>query len=285
MTKTKPDSVHLEVLYPTVRVRSKRAGGSGTILWSQEIDDEFVTFVLTNHHVIEDLITVQKEYDPMIGREVPRETRGTATVEFFRYKYGSRNIGTYSVDADVETYSKPQDMALLRLRNIEKADFIATLPPQGREKEIRLFDTVYAVGAALGHPPIATQGIITYMDDEIDDYEYWMSNAQIIFGNSGGSVYLKDTHEFIGMPSRVAVAQIGWSTDTITHMGYFIPFWRVYDWLKDEYYHFIYDNDADYQQCEDDRNRAKEEQRRLLDVRAAQEVGPSVHKQHNLDGS
>ena len=272
MTKIQPSLEHIEILYPTVRVRSKKAGGSGTVLWSEEVDDEFITYVLTNHHVIEDLITVAKEYDPLVGRDLPRETRGTATVEFFKYKYGSRAIGTYSVEADIVTYGKREDLALLKLRNVEKADYIAKLPPKGKEKEIKIFDKVYAVGASLGHPPIATQGTIVYMDDEIDDEEYWMSTAQTIFGNSGGAVFLSDTHEFIGVPSRISVSAIGWALSAITHMGYFIPFWRVYKWLEEEYYHFIYDSSVDYGQCEKDRKRSKEEQRRLIDVRAAQDV-------------
>jgi S1-C subfamily serine protease len=272
MAKLKPSSKHLEVLYPTVRVRAGSKGGSGTVLWSQEVDDEFVTFVLTNHHVIVDLIEVKKEYDPRLGREMPKETRGTAQVEFFRYKDGSRAIGTYSVDADVVTYSKSEDLALLRLRDIEQAKYVAKLPPPEKVSEIRIFDACHAVGASLGHAPIATDGSIVSMDDEIKEKEYWMTTAQTIFGNSGGAIFLADTHEFIGVPSMISVSTIGWAMSAITHMGYFIPFWRVYDWLEEEYYNFIYDESVSFEQCDKDRVQAKEDQTRLLDVRAAQEL-------------
>ncbi|MHC4181806.1 MAG: S1 family peptidase [Planctomycetota bacterium] len=275
--KIEPKAVHKEVLYPTVRVRTKKAGGSGTVLWSQEVDDEYVTFVLTNHHVIADVINVGEKYDPLVGRKIPRETRGTVTVEFFKYKYGSRNIGTYSVEADVVAYEDEQDIALLKLRNIEQAEYVAKLPPPERTKEIQLLDEVYAVGAALGHPPLMTTGHINYMDDEIDEYEYWLTNAQVSFGNSGGSVYLKETHEFIGIPSRVAVALVGFGTSPIDHMAYFIPFWRVYKWLEEQYYTFIFDDSVTYEQCDEARTQAKEEQQRLVDVYEAQKhkVGTS----------
>ena len=89
--------VHTGVLYPVVRVRSKKSGGSGTVIWSDLVDDEYHTFVLTNHHVIKDLITVEDKYNPFVQRHIPTETRGTAHVERFRYQRGSRIEGTFSV--------------------------------------------------------------------------------------------------------------------------------------------------------------------------------------------
>jgi hypothetical protein len=284
--KIEPKAVHKECLYPTVRVRTKKAGGSGTVLWSQEVDDEFVTFVLTNHHVIADVINVGEKYDPLVGRKIPRETRGTVTVEFFKYKYGSRNVGTYSVEADVVAYEDEQDVALLKLRDIEQAEYVARLPPDERTKEIQLLDEVYAVGASLGHPPLMTSGRINYMDDEIDEYEYWLTDAEVSFGSSGGSVYLKDTHEFIGVPSRVAVTLVGFGTSPVDHMAWFIPFWRVYKWLEEQYYHFIFGDSATYKQCEEARKQAKEEQQRLVDVYEAQKQKVSVrHTNRYFDAS
>ncbi len=262
--------VHTGVLYPVVRVRSKKSGGSGTVIWSDEVDGDYNTFVLTNHHVIKDLITVEDKYNAFVQRHIPAETRGTAHVERFRYQRGSRIEGTFSVTADIVAYDEKQDIALLKLRTPNEADYVAKLAPVGREKEIKLLDRVYAVGAALGHPPIVTAGRINYMDDEIEDYEYWLSDAQIIFGNSGGAVFLQDSHEFIGIPSRLDVAQIGWSLDPITHMGYFVPFPRIWDWLKDQYFHFIIDDSVTYQQCEEERNKAQDEARRMVDILSAQ---------------
>jgi S1-C subfamily serine protease len=272
MVSIEPKAEHIGALYPTVRVRAKSAGGSGTVLWSKEVNGEYVTFVLTNHHVIKSLINVEKKYRPDLKRELPVETRGTAQVEFFQYRDGSRNDRTYSVKADIVAYEEDQDLALLQVRSVQKAEYIAKLAPRGKEVEIQLFDKVYAVGAAMGHPPIATVGHITHMDDEIEDFEYWMTTAQIIFGNSGGAVFLAETLEFIGVPSRVAVANIGWSSSAITHMGYFIPFWRIYDWLEDNYYQFIFDSDVDYEWCEEEREKVQEAKQRWIDIQVAQDL-------------
>ena len=167
-------------------------------------------------------------------------------------------------------YDEKQDVALLKLRSINKIEHVARLAPLGKDKEIRLLDRVYAVGAALGHPPMVTAGRINFMDDEIEDYEFWLSDAQIIFGNSGGAIFLQDTFEFIGIPSRIDVVQIGWSVNAITHMGFFIPFTRIWDWLESQYYHFITDDSVSYEQCEEERVKAQEDARRVVDVLSAQ---------------
>ena len=76
-----------------------------------------------------------------------------------------------------------------------------------------------------------------------------MSSAQIIYGNSGGAIFLKDTGEFIGVPSMIAVTgYMGMSA--ITHMGFFIPIFRVYNFLEDNVFQFIYDNTYTSAQCE-----------------------------------
>jgi len=249
---------HDGVLYPTVLVRTRNASGSGTVLYSKlknKSKSEYETYVLTNHHVIDDCIKISKEWDPMLEATVKKETRSTVNVEFYRYKHYSRCIGRFSVEADIVTYSKDQDVALLKLRSVEKVPAIAHLYLSSI-KDIHVFDKVVACGCQLAHPPIHTRGEIMFMDDEIDNYNFWLSNAQIIFGSSGGGIYLNKNskYEFIGIPSRIAIS--GWS-DAVTHMGYFIPIDRIFGWLKEEYYHFIYDSKIDSTKCEKLRDRKK----------------------------
>ena len=42
-------------------------------------------------------------------------------------------------------------------------------------------------------------------------------------------------------------------SDAITHMGYFIPIDRVYKLLEENDYHFIYDKDVSFEDCENAR--------------------------------
>ncbi len=262
---------HEQMLYPTVRVRCLGVGGSGTVVYSgKNKKGEYETYVVTNHHVIESGIVVKKVWDSKLGKDIKKDIRSTATVEFFKYNNYSRCIGNFGVESDIVAYDSEQDMALLRLRDKENsAKHVAKIYPKNKIRNIHVFDRVYAVGAALGHAPLQTPGEITHMDDEIENYKYWMSNAQTIYGNSGGAIYrFGDNYEYIGIPSRISVSLSGFSATPITHMGFFIPIDRIYDFLQKNCYDFIYDSTRTIEQCEKTRKREKDRERKLLESRA-----------------
>ena len=248
---------HEQMFYPTVRVRTKRAGGSGTVVYSKKYKDEVYTYVITNHHVVADSVKVEKKWDSVLKRKVDKEILDTVFVEFFRYNNYSHTVGSFAVEADIVAYSEVdggQDWALLRVRDKEnKADWVANMFQLKELENIHIFDEVYAVGASLGHPPVASDGHISYMDDEIDHYKYWMSSAPTIFGNSGGAVYrwndVSKQYEYIGIPSRISIQPMGFSADAITHMGYFIPIDRIYNLLEENDYQFIYDDSKSIEEC------------------------------------
>jgi len=238
------DTLNRQTLYPTVRVRAKKTGGSGTILYSKPCDkvkDEYETYILTNHHVIEDLITVMKEWNPLLKKDVKVEKRGTAQVEIFKYKHFSRVVGAVSLEADLVAYNRDEDLALLKLRDIEQAKFVAELFPQNEEKTLRLYEDIYACGASMGHPPIATKGHLMFMDDEIENKQYYMSSAPIIYGNSGGGAYIERGGKLLllGVPARITT--LGWGFSAIEHMGFFIPVGRIYKFFDNQIFQFIYD--------------------------------------------
>ena len=264
---------HNEMFYPTVRVRTMNAGGSGTVVYSKKHDDKVHTYVVTNHHVVADCINVTKKWNPIKKKKIDTEVLDTVSVEFFKYNNYSHCIGSFAVEADIVAYSEyegGQDWALLRLRDKENvSDYIANLFPLNDIESVHIFDKVFAVGASLGHPPIATEGHICFMDDEIDHYKYWMSTAQTIFGNSGGACYRwspsRKTYEWIGVPSRISVQPMGFSADAITHMGYFIPINRIYNLLDENHYQFIYDNTYSIEDCNKNRKKNTEDEKKLLD--------------------
>ena len=257
---------HEQMFYPTVRVRTKKAGGSGTVVYSKEHKGEVYTYVITNHHVIADSVKIEKKWDSVLKRKTDKEKLDTVFVEFFRYNNYSHTVGSFAVEADIVAYSEVeggQDWALLRVRDKENtADWVANMFPLDDIDNVHIFDQSYAVGASLGHPPVASEGMITYMDDEIDSYKYWMSSAPTIFGNSGGAVYRwsdnRKRYEYIGIPSRISIQPMGFSADAITHMGYFIPIERVYKLLEENDYQFIYDDKISIDDC----NKARDEKQK-----------------------
>ncbi len=258
---------HEKILVPCVRVRAGTAGGSGTVLYSEPDGEEgYSTYVLTNHHVVEDLIKVDKKWSTLLKRDVKTDIFGIPNVEFFKWRWESRVIGAQSIEADIMTYDADEDLALLRLRSDDKY-VAATMYPRNKEKELRLTMPVMAVGAALGEPPVVTGGFLTQFGREIDNKEYWLQTAPTIYGNSGGAVFLQDSYEFIGVPARIGVSMAGFSADAITHLSFIVPVTRVYEFLEAQLFRFIYDNTFSEKSEKAERERRRKEEERMLAAR------------------
>lgn len=232
--------LHEKILYPVVRIEFKNLGGSGTVIYSKkQPNNKCKTFVLTNHHVIANAISVVKEWDALLKIDIKREKKEIVRVDIFRYTNLSVSGGRTSWDADIITYNKDEDLALLELRSEDCYAYVAKLLPRNKVTSLRIFMKTFAVGAALARPPFPTEGRITSLNVLFENLRYEMSSAQIIFGNSGGSMFLQDTLEFIGIPSRVSVA--GFST-IVVHMGFYIPIERIYNWFEKEKIRFLYNS-------------------------------------------
>ena len=263
--------LHKEMLWTTVRVRTLKSGGSGTVIWSgANANGKYHTYVLTCEHVVDDLIKIEKKWDEIAKVERKMEVLGKPSVQIFYYENYSRCKGSSGEHrANIVAYSKDDDIALLELERYETPiRYVAHLYPRDELDKIHVFDEVYCVGAAMGHEPIATKGIISYMDEIIDGKEYWMSTAQSIFGNSGGAVFRwskeRKRFEFLGMPARITVAMFGFSADAITHMGFFVPINRIYKFLENNCYQFIYDPNYTFEKCQEMRKKKEEERKKMI---------------------
>jgi len=251
---------HVAMIYPVVRITVGETAGSGTIIYSKVNEKgTYSTYILTNNHVIEEAITITEEWDSDLQQMVKREKRGIVYVEMFRYKNLSTPIGTLKIEADIEIYNKDEDTAIVKLRSEKLADYIAKLYPRGKEADLKVMDETVAVGCSLAFPPLPTTGIITRKNFQIQSLPYHMSSAQIIYGNSGGAMFLDATGELIGIPSMLVVA--GWFTP-ITHMGLFVPIERIYTWLEKEHYDFIFDGTKNEKTCLELRKKEIEEKKK-----------------------
>ena len=253
-----------DVLRANCRIRSGNVGGSGTVIYSKENEDGgFSTYILTNHHVVENNIKVDKKWSPLLKRDVKVDVLGTVEAHFFKFQHKSRAIGATAIEADIMTYDKDEDLALLRLRDDEGVNAVAKLYPRGQESSLRLGMGLICIGCGLGEPPVITAGRLSCFNREIDNKEFWLSTAASIYGNSGGAVYIEDTSEFIGVPARIAVTGI-LGGDAITHLSYLIPITRVYKFLEDQMFRFIYDPSfTEAGEAKEREKKQKEEERRM----------------------
>jgi hypothetical protein len=149
-------------------------------------------------------------------------------------------------------------MALLKLRDIKKYEFVADMFP--KESFLEMLMELYCVGCGLGQRPLMTHGFLTGIGIEIENYDYMLSSAPSIFGNSGGAVFTVETLQFVGIPSRVSVSGGMFGGSPIPHMGYFIPIDRVYNFLDEQRYQFIYDSNFTVTKCDKLREQKREKE-------------------------
>ena len=272
---------HKHMLYPTVRVRTGKAGGSGTLIYSKQVPNAeegiFESYVLTNEHVIDDNIKVEKKWSTLLKREVKTDILAECSVEMFNFEYGSWEAGHSAYRSEIMCYDKDMDIGLLKIRSEKPFDNVAKMFPRGEHKtQLRLFQPVYAVGCGLGHPPLQTGGELAGFTDIMDNYPYWLSTAPTIFGNSGGSVYLDGTYELIGVPSRIAVIASGFSADAITHMSYFIPIQSIYNFLEDQLFDFIFDPNVTSDECAGQRKHKRDRDEKNMAVDVEKDAEPAA---------
>jgi len=252
---------HNEVIYPTVRVICFDAGGSGTVVFSKKNGNGNVeTYIITNYHVVESAISIEEKWVASLGKKVDKELKRTVRVETFKYIKFSRHVGGTSIEADIVAYDQDEDIALLKTRDTENIVMhVANIFPISDIDNIFITDVIYNVGATHNHPPFSTIGEIAFMDDEIDNYNYWMVTAACSFGSSGGATMRWDSKryrwEYIGMPSIGECAIDG--INLLSHMGYIIPIDRIYRFLNENNYQFIHDDSIDILKCHEEREKIK----------------------------
>jgi len=273
-TKIETDlkELHEKILYPCTLVKTSKAGGSGTIIYSKPHPDGegFLTYCLTNHHVIDDAITFATEYDPIVGRDVKKPVREVISVGFYSYRHLSKQQSVIGYQADIVHWDKTRDLALLELRERVESKYIAKLFPE-TGKYLYIGMPVVAVGCSLGHKPLPSDGIVSSLDESIENQPKFMSSACIIYGSSGGSLYTRDEMELVGIPCAGDVILMGFSAQAIPHLGYAIPYWIVYDFLREGCYDFIFDPDKTVEQCNKEREEKMDELQRAWESRFKRE--------------
>jgi len=271
---------HEKFLYPAVRIFStdkqgNSAAGSGTIIYSEpdpKEKDEYITLVLTNHHVVENLISYKKEWDSLLKREVEKEFKEFPRVEIFDYVLQSKVDSSNRFTGEIVAYDKNHDLAVLRVQSPRKFEYVATLIPKEEIKHLKLFTDVVVCGCSLAHEPFCNFGQITFLSEIIDQRKYLMTNASSVFGNSGGALYVEESGWLIGVPSRITGISLGFSSDIITWMGFSAHPERLYEFFGEQELKFIYDPDDNYYAAMKRRER-KEKRARMMMKSEMQEKG------------
>jgi len=261
---------HELCLYPCIRVRTPKALGSGTVLFVEPSPGEegmYDAYVLTNHHVVENLIEVKDKWNTVLQRNVKSDVLGHPDIEVFHFAYKSRVQGSASFQSDIMCYDQAHDLALLRVRSPEAFKYTVKMYPEKDLNKLVAFMEAWNVGCGLGGSPAITAGYLSAFGVDIDHKDFMLVTAPSIFGNSGGATFLKETGEYIGIPARISLASMGFAQDAITHLGYSIPVSRIYEFLREQVFDFIFDPDKTSVMCAEERDakRAADLKRRIGD--------------------
>lgn len=205
-----------DLLGPTVQLMGDETVGTGVLLHSEQVEgsDDYTTYVITAWHVIRDI------------QASPESTNRPVPVTIY-----SRDGDIRSETAHLLKYDSTLDVALLRLDSTRAVECGAKLAPRERLRQVAIFERIYAVGCPLGNDPIPTFGEIADTHHSVDGQHYWMISAPTYIGNSGGGVFDADTHELLGIFTKIYTHGTLRPT-VVPHMGLATPLPMIYDWLE-----------------------------------------------------
>ncbi len=266
------EELHNKIIYSVVRVKTAKAGGSGTVIYSQPDPtktNEYLSLVMTCAHVVEDAIEIKKDWDSVLKKHIEKEFVQQVGVEIFDYVDLSTVNSSYTLRADIVSYDKNGDIAILKLNSPRKIEYVASLIPKDKINNVKFFMPTLTCGCSLSHTPFANAGYITGLTEMIDNKLYWMCNGASIFGNSGGAVFLAETGEQLGITARITTLQLGFGVDVITWMGFMVAPQRIYNFFEQQELKFLYDPSDTYEKAM--KRREKKEKASRLAQKAAEE--------------
>jgi S1-C subfamily serine protease len=205
-----------DLMGPTVQISGENSIGSGVLLASRpNAAGAFDNYLLTAWHVVRDIQGALEHLDMPVPVTLYARDGSKREVRSRLLRY----------DADI-------DAALLQLESDERLAVGAGLATRDTLARISVFQPVYAVGCPLGNDPIPTLGEVSSTQHEVDGKSYWMINAPTYIGNSGGGIFDAESHELIGIFSKIY--NYGTSRPTVVpHMGLVVPLSKIYAWLDD----------------------------------------------------
>ncbi len=103
----------------------------------------------------------------------------------------------------------------------------------------------------------------------IENKKYTMVNAGMYFGNSGGALFLAETGELIGVPSRLTGLPMGFgSMDMVLFMGFAAHPSRLYEFARHEHMEFLIDPEKTWYDAVEDRKTSEKQSTIEMQVEA-----------------
>lgn len=222
-----PERLARRVLAPSVQVNGRDTIGGGVMVACYpEEGGTYTVYILSAYHVVQKVVARIERHEP------------TPPIEVKVYGEDGTVAGTFP--AAVAAFDPGRDVSLLTIAAPEPPAHLAHLMPRHRIHALSTFTPIYAVGCPLGHDPMPTSGEISTTHKRVNGSDFWMVNAPTIFGNSGGGIFHRDTHELIGLSAMICTYD-GIVSTPVPHMSIMTSLDAIYDWLDERDLAFLYD--------------------------------------------
>lgn len=204
--------------------------GSGTIIRS-DVKEGPASWVLTAHHVVEDLREVKTVIDPEGDEKKQVHYRDAQVVQ--EQVEGGRGVGEVKFDAKIISVDPKRDIALLRVRKGDFAEQVVKffledgIPPPGTE----IYHCGAPGGKEIGGTCSLTLGIVSRIGVRIPEFGgsehgvFDQTDCAGLGGSSGGLVALKKDGRWVGMIT------LGLSGSDSFH--WVVPVRSVKEWAKE----------------------------------------------------
>ena len=217
-------SLRRDVLRPVFQVSGEEAVGSAVLVYHGSDDKGPFYLALSCFHVLRDIVDFN-------NTDTPHE------VEFDNI-FDQLGGEAVTVSGRMLAENVAADLALIRIDTALDLGQIAAIAPLQRSELVDAFTPIYTVGCPLGTSAQATRGEVTRNDWVVDGQDYWMVSSPAYFGNSGGGVFLEDSHELVGIFSKI-YTHGSYRPQVVTHMGLAVPLATIHTWVKEIGYSHI----------------------------------------------
>lgn len=266
------------MMYPTVLVRTNRARGSGTVLFSGYVEESLIckleppvakdsvpcagkeqgrqirTYVLSAWHVVEGIFANPHKLPPKLVPPDGKKDKDKDKKAMLDMQASvapqlpplSIIVRVASSTGEMET-SFARYEAMVVAKDVEN-DLVVlsvkhTLPftawTAPRDVKLQPFRPVWALGAPLGFGPLATEGILSGTKEEVGKKRYLLSAAPIYGGNSGGGLFHYSKERYRFELIAVNRAIGVGPFGPVPHIVLSIPIGMVHDFLEKHSLGFI----------------------------------------------
>lgn len=207
-----------DVLSPVFQVSGEEAVGSAVLVHHGSDENGPFYLALSCFHVLRDIVDFN-------NTDTPHEV----DFENIFDQLGDKAI---TVTGRMVAENVGADLALIRIDTDLDLGQIATVAPLPHGELVDAFTPVYTVGCPLGTSAQATRGEVTRNDWVVDGQDYWMVSSPAYFGNSGGGVFLEESHELVGIFSKIYTHGT-YRPQVVTHMGLAVPLATIHAWVQE----------------------------------------------------